>query len=187
MPWAPGQSGNPKGRKVGWRKPKERITIKQAAARGDADALDFLSKIVADNRAGTPFRLQAAIALAPYQHARVTARFIREEIDLPVSTSVEQATETIAKIGALAAAGKIGLDEANDLVSYQGAFIESKLGTETEQRLAAIEQALARAAPTFDVTVVGGLPNLPGSSTIMPSRTLTPPLDRDRDGNGGVA
>lgn len=107
---------------------------------------------------GLPFRLHAAGLLLPFQRAPVTARFIREETVLP--TSVEQATKTVAKIGALAAAGKIGLDEANDLVSYRRAFIESKLGTETEQRLAAIERPRPR-SPAFDVTVGGRLPVMP--------------------------
>jgi hypothetical protein len=55
---------------------------------------------------------------------------------------VEQATAAIAQIGALAAAGKIGLDEANDLVGHQKAFIEARVGTEIENHLAAIENAL---------------------------------------------
>jgi hypothetical protein len=172
MPWGPGESGNPKGRKVGWRKPKQKLSLKQAAVRGDADALAFLSAVLADDRAGTPFRIQAAGLLLPYQRARVTARFIREEIDLPVSTTVEQATETIAKIGSLAAAGKLGLDEANDLVGHQKAYIEAAVGTDLEAQIAELRetvQKLSASSRALDVTVLGGLPNLPGSRVEMPT------------------
>jgi len=39
----------------------------------------------------------------------------------------------------------VGLDEAADLVNIQKAFIEAKIGTELEQRIAAIEFTLAKA------------------------------------------
>ena len=102
-------------------------------------------------------RVQAASILAPYQHARCTSRYITHKIDLPVAETVEQATACIAQIGALAAAGKIALDEANDLVGYQKAFIEAKIGTDLEQRIAVIEQALQNANINLGVTVAGGL------------------------------
>ena len=80
--------------------------------RGDTDPLDLLSAIVTKADAPLELRVQAASILAPYQHARCTSRYITHKIDLPVAETVEQATACIAQIGALAAAGKIALDEA---------------------------------------------------------------------------
>jgi hypothetical protein len=171
MPWKPGQSGNPIGPKRGQRKYRPTISLKQLKERGDVDALDFLSAIVSDDKAGTPFRIQCAGLLLPFQHARVTARFIREEIDLPVSTTVEQATEAIARIGSLAAAGKIGLDEANDLVAFQKAFIDGRVGTDLEAQIAELRetvQKLSASSRALDVTVLGGLPSIPGTRIEMP-------------------
>ena len=77
-------------------------------------------------------RITAASVLMPYRHSRMTARKISTPIDLPVPETVEQATANIAKISIMAAAGKIGLDEANDLVGYQRAYIEAHVGLDVE-------------------------------------------------------
>jgi integrase len=116
--------------------------------------------------------------LAPYTHSRCTARYIGKKIDLPVVETVEQATACIAQIGALAAAGKLALDEANDLVGYQKAFIEAKIGTDLEQRMLVIEQALQNANIKLGVgiAVESGFENV-----VMPARLLSarsqPPED----------
>jgi hypothetical protein len=195
MPFKPGQSGNPLGRRRGARSKRTLGALQEQAqaAAGEnghrLDPLDFLASVVARSDVDVPLRIQAAGLLPPYRHSRMVARFIRTAAELPVPVSVEQATESIAKIGALAAAGQIALDEANDLVGYQRAFIEAKVGTEIEARLQAIEEAIRR-HPQFgalDLTVVGGLPDLPGAAVTMPARTLpaaqasTGPADRDPD------
>ena len=129
----------------------------------DLDPAAFLHSVVSQRGADAAF--QAAAILMPYPHSRMTARFISKAAELPPPTTVEQATETIAKIGVLAAAGKIGLDEANDLVGHQKAFIEAKVGTDIEARLASIEQALRDRSIVLNhsIEVFGGLPDLPGS------------------------
>jgi len=168
MTFKPGQSGNPKGRTPGRRN-----------AKSVADALALLGEMVASAEAPLALRVTAATALAPYQYPKAP-RLLRKKIDLPAPTTIEEATACIAQIGVLAAARRIGLDEANDLVNFQKAYIEAKIGTDLEQRMLVIEQALQNANINLGVTVSGGLPVLPGTQIDMPQLTAPPP-----DGNGG--
>ena len=196
MPYRLGQSGNPRGRPVGSRKRPTALVLRIMKERNDTDPLALLSTIVTTAEAPLELRVQAAGMLAPYTHSRCTARYIGKKIDLPVVETVEQATACIAQIGALAAAGKLALDEANDLVGYQKAFIEAKIGTDLEQRMLVIEQALQNANINLGVTVQGGLPVPPGcEDVIMPQLTAAPRngagrddgpvLGGDPDGGGG--
>jgi len=74
---------------------------------------------------------------------------------------------------ALAAARKIGLDEANDLIGFQKAFVESVVASELEERIGAIELALAKANLNLGIAVEGGLPTRPGAeNVIMPAQLL---------------
>jgi hypothetical protein len=155
MPFKPGQSGNPRGRTPGAVVPK--ITLQAAAlaaAKGDVDSLAFLRLVVSAEQLDVSARLTAAGLLAPYEHSRKTRRKITEPLDLPKPATVEQAIENIAEIGKLAAAGKIGLDEANDLVGHQKAFVEAKVGTDIEAWVVTIETALRAhdIRPVHDLT-----------------------------------
>jgi len=192
MVFEPGQSGNPRGRQPGSRKRPSALVLRILEERKDTDPLALLSTIVTCAEAPLELRLQAAGMLAPYKHSRNLARYIRHKIDLPIVEIVEQATACIARIGALAAAGKIALDEANDLVGYQKAFIEAKIGTDLEQRMLVIEQALQNANINLGVTVSGGLLVLPGcEDVITPQITAVPTNGATRDdgpllgGDGG--
>ena len=110
----------------------------------DLDPSVFLHSVVSHRRAPAALRIQAAAVLMPYRHSRRTARCILAPLDLPVATTVEQATENIAKISTMAAAGKVGLDEANDLVGYQKAFIEAKVGLDIEGQMLELRQIVER-------------------------------------------
>jgi hypothetical protein len=190
MVFKPGQSGNPGGRKPGTRNHKT-LAAEQAIAAGNVggqnghkavDPQDLLASIVACAETNLALRMQAALGLMPFLHARKSTRYIDHAIDLPPPTSVEEATANIARIASLAAAKTIGLDEANDLVGLQKSYIEAKIGTDAEAQLAALKQAL-RDHPNlaFDLTVVGGLPTMPGLEGVsMPPRTLAVSVDRDR-------
>lgn len=189
MPFRPGQSGNPGGRKPGALGKKtlaaqqaiDVVTTEDANGRKVVDALELLSAIVSAPETNVALRISAASALAPYQHSRKASRYIEHTIDLPAPTTVEQATENIAKLASLAAAKTIALDEMNDLIGAQKAFIDARSDTETELRLANIERLL-REHPhlsAIDMQVIGGLPGLPGTSILMP-----PPAMRIKPGNG---
>jgi hypothetical protein len=180
MGYKPGQSGNPLGRAPGSRnKPKTALVLRLLKDRKDTDPLDLLSAVVTKADAPLELRVQCAGLLAPYQHARCTSRFISRKIELPEVETVEQATACIARIASLAAAGKLALDEANDLISHQKSFIEARIGCDLEQRVLVIEAALATANIALPVTTVGGLPPLPTEPdhTILMPRALESPTN----------
>lgn len=188
--WRPGQSGNPAGRKSGTRNKKtlalaenpiEAPTTKLKNGRKIADPLALLSSIVARAEVNLALRISAASALAPFLHSRKASRYIDHAIDLPVPTTVEEATTNIAKLASLAAAKTIALDEMNDLIGAQKAYIDAKSDTDNERRLANIEQLLRQhpQLTAIDIEVVGGLGPLPGTSILMP-----PAATQIKPGNG---
>jgi Family of unknown function (DUF5681) len=196
MPFQPGQSGNPKGRQKGFRPTRTKHQLVEIEKHDGPVSLPFLVSVAANQKLPMPYRLTAAGLALPYEFARKTARKISEPLDLPAPTSIEQATANIAKLGELAAAGKIALDEANDLIGYQKAYIESQASTDTENRLRALEAALHNhdIRPMRDIEVLDGMPPMPGcEGIIMPPRVLTGPVtpgaplgsaDRDSEGDG---
>ena len=130
--WKLGESGNRAGRPKGAKglktlaKEYDAVAAKAAAAKTDAEAngtkvdlLAFLSTVATDVGLNVAVRIQAAGMALPFLYAKKTARYLSSAIKLPQPKSVEDATANIAKISTLAAAGKIGLDEANDLVGLQ--------------------------------------------------------------------
>jgi len=136
--------------------------------------------------------MHAAIGLAPYQYPKAP-RLLRKKIDLPEPATIEDATANLARIGALTAARRIGLDEASDLANLQKAFIEAKIGTELEQRITTIELALTKANLNLGIAVQGGMPVMPGhEDVIMPAKLLSArsqpselPSPGDGDNGGG--
>ena len=181
MVFQPGQSGNPRGRARGFQPLYTRkVKLLDAAESSKVDPLVFLASVVASERVDLSLRLQAAGLLSPYRASRCTSRNTPIPIDLPVAATIAQATANISQIGTLAAAGKIPLDVANDLVGYQRAFVESLATNEMEAKVAALEEALRsqQITPTVDISVAGGLPDLPGTNVTMPSRTLTARKDK---------
>jgi hypothetical protein len=173
MTWKPGESGNPKGRERGSKNVRTREVIEKI--NGQTDSLVLLADTCGSSGAPLAIRVTAATALARYQHAPA-ARLIRKSIKLPQVETIADATACIAHIGNLAATRKIGLDEAADLVNIQKAFIEARVSAELEQRIVAIEIALAKANINLGIAVEGGLPDLPlgpdDGRLIMPAKLL---------------
>jgi hypothetical protein len=189
MPFKPGHSGNPRGRPPRGALTKLKLHEQaERAAQGELDSLVVLSRVASSDEVDLPLRVTAAGLLAPYQHARVTKRKISKPIDLPESTTVEMATAAIAKIASLAAAGELALDEANDLINHQKAFIESKVGSDLEAQVAILKDTLEKlgeGAVPFGITILDGLPVLPGTNIEMP-RLARPPLEHSPNGGDGT-
>jgi Family of unknown function (DUF5681) len=181
MPFAPGQSGNAKGRRPG---SKNRKTVYAEMAYRqlsdttslptDLDPMVFLKSVVSHRQADAGLRVQASSVLMPYLHSRRTVRRVTEPVDLPVPASVQDATANLAKLSALAAAGAIGLDEAADLAGLQRSYIEARIGLDAEAQLAELRQLVqqlnASAGAVFGVTIRGGMPRLPGTAIDLPHR-----------------
>jgi hypothetical protein len=166
MVFKPGQSGNPAGREpyskvIGRMKPEDFKTA------GDVRGLDLVASIAAFAETPLQLKAQCGSILAQYQEPK-PVRKISRPFDLPVSQSVEEATAAIAKIGTLAAAGAIGLDEAGDLVRFQEAYVQSLTDTDTEREVAEWRATLEKILTTGDygVRVRAGLPALPGTNII---------------------
>ena len=192
MVFQPGVSGNPKGKAPGTRAKPIKLSLRAIANRGDVHSIAFISAVLSSEKLDVSLRLTAASILASYQHAKCTARKISTPIDLPAPTTVAEAEANIARLAALGAAGTIGLDEMADLVSAQRAFAEVRSDTETERRLAAIEQLL-REHPqltAIDLTVVDGLPVMPGHENLvlpsLPRRLRSSGNDGSNDGAATV-
>src|SRR5262245_15324184 len=165
MTFKPGQSGNPKGRTPGRPNAKTRAVLEKL--HGVADSLALLGEMVASSEAPLALRVTAATALAPYQYPKAP-RLLRKKIDLPEPVTIEEATANIARIGVFAAARRIGLDEAADLVNIQRAYIEARTATDIEQRMIVIEAALQQANIALPgPQVVNGMPVMPGCEGVI--------------------
>jgi hypothetical protein len=79
----------------------------------DVDALDLIASVAACTRFAVSSRLQAAINLAVYQHAKA-GRFVERPLGIPQSTCVADSKAAIAKIAAMARNKEISLDAAKD-------------------------------------------------------------------------
>jgi hypothetical protein len=176
MGYKPGQSGNPKGRPPG-RRGLDAGALFVLRVEREKCPVAFLEAVTANNAVPLQTRTQAAGLLLPYKAPRCTERFISKPIDLPVSTDAVQAKANITAIKALAAAGRLGLDEANDLIAMEVKVIEAYAVVEMQIDLQATERAFLDNPPPLEVEVAGGLPVAPGMEGVrMPPRKL--PLPR---------
>jgi hypothetical protein len=162
------------------------------AQRGDKDPLDVLSEFASSQLVEPNLRIQAAVALAGYQHGkRPPLRFVEGITGLQAPASLEEARRYLARLAYLVAAGRIDIDGASAIREQLQAFIDSVIGSEVDQRLRALEE-LAREQATRGfgaaVTVVqGGLPVLPGcENLIMPTRPAPPAIDQKPNPWGNV-
>jgi hypothetical protein len=118
-----------------------------------------------------------------------TPRYIDEPIQLPEPLTIEQANRNIAYISNLKAQGLIDLDFANSLIADNTTIVNN---------LIAEEELKFKISPpeTRDttITVVGGLPALPGTNITMPvldhepatnGHALEPPVPQIEGRNSG--
>jgi len=135
--------------------------------RGDVDPADFCSQIVSSPNEPTELKLQAANFLLPYLYPKrgavATPRYIDEPIQLPEPQTIEQANKNIAYISNLKAQGLINLDFANSLIA-DNTTIANNLIAEEELKF----KIYPPETRDTTITVVGGLPPLPGTTITMP-------------------
>jgi hypothetical protein len=153
--------------------------------RGDRKSVEVLSDIVTNTK-DEGIRIAAATALAPYQFSKWQSspvpRYIETPVDLPEPETVEQATQQIAHLGTLLASGQIELDFHAALVASRRAWIESRIGSDLEARILALEGQRSQDDDTAADT-------RPGTSTPGPDPedTDNPPLDPADPRNWGVS
>jgi len=167
MPWAPGQSGNPAGYH-GSRRWRHREVFEEIKKLGHRDALVTLSTIQHESQDDS-LRVAAAAALAPYSHPKLqalpTPRFIENPIEVPEFTHLSDAESFLAKIAALVARGELDIQTGLELSTLAKNWIDAQYAREE----LAIKQLNAGATEHEQVIrVTGGLPELPGTSILMP-------------------
>jgi hypothetical protein len=183
MTFQPGHTFSP-GRRHGSRNKRTAEIFHRLETRGDIDPADLLSSIVTNPQEQQELRIQAAGLLMPYKYGKHGSipplRYIDEPIHLPEPMTIEQANKNIAYISNLKAQGLIDLDFANSLIADN---------TTIANNLIAEEELKFKISPpeTRDttITVVGGLPALPGTTITMPqlnghtadARALAAPTD----------
>src|SRR6516162_5727250 len=183
MTFQPGHTFSP-GRRHGSRNKRTAEIFHRLETRGDLDPADLLSSIVTNPQEAQELRIQAAGLLMPYKYGKHGSipplRYIDEPVQLPEPQTIEQANKNIAYISNLKAQRLIDLDFANSLIADN---------TTIANNLIAEEELKFKISPpeTRDttITVVGGLPPLPGTTIRMPelnghtadARALAAPTD----------
>src|SRR5215467_13317371 len=125
MPWAPGQSGNPKGYD-GPRRRRHQEVFDEIKKLGYREALITLAKLQHESQEES-IRAQAAAALAPYQFPKLQSitvpRFIETPIDVPDFTHVSDAESFLARLPVLVARGQLDFQSAQELAAMTKLWI----------------------------------------------------------------
>jgi hypothetical protein len=174
-PFPKGTGGNPRGRPKGSHDRTPRNVWELLRSRGDKDPLDVLSQFASSEVADPNLRVQAATALAGYQHGKRPAlRFISDITNMPAPRNLEEARGYIARLSHLTAQGKIDVDAALAIRDLLQSYIDAVIGSEVDQRLRVLEEmAREQTRGGFGATVIvrDGLPTMPGlEDVIMPGR-----------------
>ena len=183
MVWQPGHLGNPNGYKGPRDRARRQVfdTIKNL---GHRDALETLSYLQHNEQIEPGLRIAAASALAPYCHPKMqatpTPRFVENPIDVPDFERIQDAEAFLAKLPVRVARGELDFQSAQELCVMTNLWIQTQY-----QR----EELLLKTNPPAErdstITVVGGLPSLPGTNIEMPqlnghvadARALAAPTD----------
>jgi hypothetical protein len=145
MVFQPGYTGNPSGgaNHPGPRRHRHTLeVIREINRRGYQDPLVTLAQLSVESQ-DEGMRQNAATSLAPFMHPKMqavpTPRYLEEPIEVPEFTTVEEATAFIAKIDSLTANRKLDFQSATELVAITKTFIDSKVASDLEARVAALE------------------------------------------------
>jgi hypothetical protein len=160
--------------------------------RGDTDPADFLSSLITNQDESTELRAAASNYLLPYLYSKRGAmpppRYIDDlQIDVTEFSNVSDAENFLQKIALLTAKGHLDIQSAQELSALVKAWIDTQYQKEELQF-----KISPPAERDQTITVVGGLPALPGTQIDMPSfnghvadaRALAAPTDVIQAGDG---
>jgi hypothetical protein len=163
-----GQIGNPNGRPIGSRNKRTKEIIQQIIESNNKDPLITLSEISSSDP-DSSIRAAAANMLAPYMHSKMqstpASRFIEQSIDIPQFTHLSDAEQFLAKITALVSNGQLDIQTGLELSTLAKAWIDSQYSRE---ELAIKQYNAGSTEHEQTIHITGGLPQLPGTSIVMP-------------------
>src|SRR5437660_11807740 len=144
MPFAPGQSGNPKGYS-GPRNRRRHEVFEIIKNLGHKDALETLSYLQHNEQIDPGLRIAAASALAPFCHPKLqatpTPRYIEHSFEVPQFETIQEAERILARIPVLTANGQLDFQSALELTTMIKTWIDAKTASELEERLTIVEKA----------------------------------------------
>jgi hypothetical protein len=166
--WSPGQSGNPNGRPSGARNKTSYALRERLKARGDKDPAEFLSELVSNESEPKELRIAASGQLMPYYHSKLGAIpvqpdlvYFEQAVTLPRPTSIREAYENILKLTEMKALGQLDVVSADSLINDQRTVLNAMVD---EAKLDAAQGG----SPEQVIRIEGGLPELPGTTILMP-------------------
>jgi hypothetical protein len=158
------------GRPKGARNKRTQEILDLLQSRGDKDPLDFLSEVISGNgQYPTELKVTAANYLSPYLHSKSRTaapapRYIDSPVQVPEFSSVDQAENFLASLPAMLGQGQIDSQSALELSTLTRAWISARHEREELQLKLQDHGAVAEQR----IVIEGGLPELPGTSVIMP-------------------
>ena len=166
MPFQHGVAANPNGRPVGSRDKRTEAIWGALEARGDLDPADHLSSIVTNPNNSAELRAQAANFLMPYKYSKrgtlQAPRFVEDAIPVPDFANMQEAQNFLADIARRAGAGELELASANDISN----LVKNWILSVTAQDELQLKIAKENPRGPQEIHIVGGLPELPGTSVI---------------------
>jgi hypothetical protein len=170
MTFVAGSSGNNGGRPQGARNKRTQEILDLIAERGDKDPLDFLSEVISsENHYPAELKVQAANYLTPYLHSKRSVaapapRYIDSPVQVPNFQTVDEAENFLASLPVLLGKGELDSQTALELSTLTRAWISARHEREELQLKLQDHGAVAEQR----IVITGGLPELPGTSVIMP-------------------
>jgi hypothetical protein len=166
--WAPGQSGNPTGRRAGSKNKVTRELFEEAKRRGYKQPVLYLLEVMHDETAAPELRVTCAVASAPYMTPKfgtmIPPRFVDESIAVPNFGSIEDAENFLKQIPMLFGRGELDSQTALELSTLTKNWLDAQYARQAQ------ELKLAAQGGPSDTTIriEGGLPPLPGANVTMP-------------------
>jgi hypothetical protein len=154
-PFPKGIGGNPRGKPKGTKDRTPRNVWDILRARGDKDPLDVLSQFASSEVADPNLRVQAATALAGYQHGkRPPLRWVEGIVGLKMPRSLQEGRQYLARLVYLVAEGRIDIDGCAAIRETVQSYIDAEVGSEILQRLQLVEEQVRAQAEHGGTTVI---------------------------------
>jgi hypothetical protein len=156
-----GHTNNPQGRPLGSRNRRTEAIWRTLEEKGDLDPAVHLSSIVTDPSQPPELRAAAANYLLPYKYSKKGAvpplRYIEESFTFPHPhpTTPQEVDANVAAINTAYASQQLDYDSTQLMLAGQREFIVSFKARED-------------IPVNTNITISGGLPELPGTSILMP-------------------